>query len=240
MWDYARQKNLWISAAFIPGLENTESDEKSRIFDDKTEWSLNDSLFYQICEKFGVPSIDLFASRLNAKLDRYCSWEPDPGAIYIDSLMYDWSKECLGFAFPPFAIIHKVLQKMIKQEAELILIVPFWVSQPWFTLFVSTLCDYPLLIEVNNKELFLPFRTRKERRGHAPSQHPLTGQLKLLAARCSGKLYKHEAFLTRSYQPCYSAGEQALKNNMCLTTRSGKSIVSKGQLIHYQQVFVMD
>ena len=36
IWDYARSKNIWISACFIAGKENNEADKASREFDDTT------------------------------------------------------------------------------------------------------------------------------------------------------------------------------------------------------------
>ena len=187
IWDYARGKNLWISACFVPGKENKEADEASREFDDTTEWTLRKDLFMEICQRFGNPSIDLFASRLNHQVARYCSWEADAGAVYIDSLMYDWSQERLCYAFPPFSIIHKVIQKIIKQEAEVIMVVPFWKSQPWFALLNKLFCQKPLLINVNDSELFLPFRTKREE----SRSHPLAGKLKLLVGKCRGNTWKH-------------------------------------------------
>ena len=126
----------------------------------------------------------MFASRLNHQVPRYCAWEPDAGAVYIDGLMYDWSKEKLCYAFPPFSIIHKAIQKMIKQEAEVIMVVPYWKSQPWFALLNKLFCQKPLLINVDDTELFLPFRTKRGVNG----SHPLAGKLKLLVGRCKGSI----------------------------------------------------
>ena len=47
------------------------------------------------------------------------------------------------YAFPPFSVIHKTIQKFIHDEARGILIVPLWKTQPWFTLLVE-LCAKPL------------------------------------------------------------------------------------------------
>ena len=101
--------------------------------------------------------------------------------------MYDWTKEKLSYAFPPFSIIHKVIQKIVQQEVDVILVVPFWPTQPWFALFNKLVCQQPLIIEVNDYELFLPFRTKQ---GGGSNRHPLAGKLKLLAARCKGNLLR--------------------------------------------------
>ena len=74
--------------------------------------------FGEICRLFGEPTIDLFVSRLNHKVPRYCAWEPDPGAVFVDSFMYNWKEEKLVYAFPPFSVKHMVIKKLIQDEAE--------------------------------------------------------------------------------------------------------------------------
>ena len=37
IWNFAISKNIWISAAHIPGTENVEADTASRQFQDETE-----------------------------------------------------------------------------------------------------------------------------------------------------------------------------------------------------------
>ena len=51
----------------IPGTENILADRLSRKFIGNIEWSLDDTVFAEICETFGLPDIDLFASRLDRK-----------------------------------------------------------------------------------------------------------------------------------------------------------------------------
>ena len=145
---------MWVSAAHIPGVENSEADEGSRVFNDTTEWNINDSIFQEICKKYGTPTIDLFASRLNFKVQRYCAWEPDPGAVYIDGFMYDWGQEKLCYAFPPFSVIHMVIQKLIQDEAAAILVVPAWHTQAWYTLLDELRYSELMFFTVKDNERF--------------------------------------------------------------------------------------
>ena len=85
LWLWCIEHNIWVSAVHIPGTENVEADRQSRVFDEHTEWSLSDSIFNQIRKNFFTPTIDLFASRLNHKVDSYVSWHPDPGALAVDA-----------------------------------------------------------------------------------------------------------------------------------------------------------
>lgn len=41
--------------------------------------------FKKICERFGTPEVDLFASRVNSNFRRYTSWKKDPGAMTADA-----------------------------------------------------------------------------------------------------------------------------------------------------------
>ena len=89
IWTWAINTNNWLSAAHCPGILNVEADIASRLFNDSTEWTLDKDSFTQLCNKFGTPEIDMFASRLNYKLESYCAWVPDPGASAIDCFTLD-------------------------------------------------------------------------------------------------------------------------------------------------------
>ena len=145
---------------------NVESDEASREFDESTEWMLRKDIFVSICEHFGIkPEIDLFASRLNAQLDRYVSWHPDPDAEYVDCFTEFWGHD-LFYAFTLFCIVGRAVQKCIHDKAEGILIIPDWPSQPYYNLVHVISVAEPFEFTVFNDELLLPFSSNTER-------HPL-------------------------------------------------------------------
>ena len=74
-----------VSASHIPGIKNTIADAQSRKLDDSTEWQLNPYLFKKLVKMFGMPEVDLMASRANRKIDKYVSWHPQPGAEALDA-----------------------------------------------------------------------------------------------------------------------------------------------------------
>ena len=131
IWDWCEQRELWLTIAHVPGVDNEIADYHSRNFSDDTEWSLNDKIFKKICTVFGKPEIDLFASRLNKKVELYVSWRPDPGAFAIDAFTLSWSNKFF-FAFPPFSCVAKAIQKIQLERARGILVVPWWPTQPWW------------------------------------------------------------------------------------------------------------
>ena len=152
------------------------ADDKSRIFDDKTEWKLNTEVFRRVVQQFTVPNIDLFASRLNFQLKPFVSWLPDPDAAFIDTFSLDWSKFTF-YAFPPFSLVSRVLQKVEDDRASGILVLPNWPTQSWFPLLKRTLMAEPMMLGWSQDLVTLPFQS---------GSHPLGRKLKLMACHLCG------------------------------------------------------
>ena len=88
IWLWAIECNIWLSATHLPGAQNIIADDKSRNFSDNIEWVLDPTVFHTITTYFGMPSIDLFASRLTAQTSSYAAWQPDSNARFIDALSF--------------------------------------------------------------------------------------------------------------------------------------------------------
>ena len=50
------------------------------------------------------------------------------------------------YAFPPFSLLPKCLQKIRQDRAHGILIAPLWPTQTWFPLLLQYLCDQPWIL----------------------------------------------------------------------------------------------
>ena len=74
IWNWCIVRSIHLSVSFVAGSSNIEADRLSRKLNDDLEWALDDDIFTDIVKKFGEPDIDLFASRLNHKLDKYVSY----------------------------------------------------------------------------------------------------------------------------------------------------------------------
>jgi hypothetical protein len=96
------------------------ADKASREFNDTTEWALHHEVFGQISQTFFLPEVDLFASRLNHKVEKYISWKLDPQAYAVDAFTQNWA-DMKFHAFPPFSLIGRILHKMEEELAEGIL-----------------------------------------------------------------------------------------------------------------------
>lgn len=120
-----------IRAEHISGVDNTQADWLSRSTVDPGEWHLHPQLFGELSQRFGLPEVDMFASHLNAQLPRFVSRFPSPGAEQTNALRCRWPRTLL-YAFPPLPLIPQVIRKIVEEEAEVILVAPFWPRRPWF------------------------------------------------------------------------------------------------------------
>lgn len=182
IWSWCEKRNIFIFASYINTKENIEADKASRKIQKETEWSLSNDAYQKIIDIFGTPRIDLFASRLNKKCETFISWMRDPEAFKVDAFTVHWGT-LRFYAFPPFSMILKTLQKIINDEAEGIVVVPFWISQPWYPLFKSLIVGEPLV-----------FRPKKYLLSSSRTPHPLWQHLSLVAGRLSGKRFSKGMF----------------------------------------------
>ena len=152
---------MWFTTSHIPGKENTLADAESRKSRKETEWTLDRGIFHEAVKKLHVgPQIDLFASRLNYRyqLRPFVAYQPDPETIAINAFSISWKPYVL-YAFPPFSIIPKVLQKIQAEEATGLLVVPCWPTQPWWPLVMRLLVQESLVFPKKPPYFYLNSQT---------------------------------------------------------------------------------
>ena len=141
--------HITLKARHIPGCLNVMADLLSRSNQvQSTEWSLHRQVFKQICRKWFTPHVDLFATHLNHKLPLYVSPIPDPRAWNIDALNINWTN-LTAYAYPPTALLHKVIQKIKQCHCLIIVIAPGWPGMPWFWDLVQLSTEIPLQLPVS-------------------------------------------------------------------------------------------
>ena len=161
LWLWCIERNIWVTASHVPGVDNIIADKASREFNDATEWAPNPEIFKQISQTFFQPEVDLFASRLNHKVDKYFCGSLTPKAFAVDALTLNWS--CIKFyAFPPFSLIGRILHKMEEELAEGILVIPRWTTQAWFPQVMRMLVANPRLLTKREGVVFLPSNPKKK------------------------------------------------------------------------------
>ena len=128
IWEWCKERNLWISAAHTPGCNNIEADQYSRELEDATEWQLNPAVFKNTIKTLGTPDLDLSASTINKKLPKFVSWylEHEACATEAFSLVL---KQMYFYMFPPLSFVGKVLSKALREKTRVIIILPNWPSQ---------------------------------------------------------------------------------------------------------------
>lgn len=128
--------------------------------------------------EFGNFQIDLFTSNSNKKCSKFVSWKRDPESFATDAFTIHWGHYHF-YAFPPFSLILRTLEKIIQDKAEGVVLVPNWPTQTWFPLFNTLLVNKSLILKPNANLLLCPFREK----------HPLAEKLSLVARLLSGKLF---------------------------------------------------
>ena len=223
IWAWAIKRQNWLSAAFLPGKQNITANLLSLNFNSALEWRLDSSIFQKISSHFGVPSIDLFASRVNHQLDKYVAWKPDAGAKYTDAFSLNWAQINNGFAFPPFCLVNRCLQKIVEEKATLIFVVPMWPTPRLLTLLIL----YPRIVPVTKNVLTNPL---------LPRTHPLKSNLTLMACKVSGDTYLTTTFLRTLPPSLFNPGDQVLRNSIPYTSIDGPNFVTQGKLIQCYQL----
>lgn len=81
------------------------------------------------------------------------------------------------YAFPPFCLILRVLQKIISDKAEGVVVVPLWPTQPWFPLYEKLTISERIEFPPKPDLLFSPYS----------AEHKMHQSLTLVAAVLSGR-----------------------------------------------------
>nr|CAH7717737.1 unnamed protein product [Callosobruchus chinensis] len=67
--------------------------------------------------------------------------------FHLCRCLYNKNDHFLFYAFPPFCLVAKVLDKISNDKATGIVIVPNWPTQPWYPLFKKLLISNPIVLE---------------------------------------------------------------------------------------------
>ncbi|KAI9552198.1 reverse transcriptase [Daphnia sinensis] len=119
LFDWCEDRNLFIRAIHLPGVQNTQADEQSRILVDSSDWRLSTPVFNHIMNIWPA-EVDLFSCAWNAQLHRFNSKLPQPGAMACNAFAISWAN-FIGYAFPPFCLVSRCISKMQKEKADLVL-----------------------------------------------------------------------------------------------------------------------
>ena len=211
LWFWCMDRNIYLSASHVAGVSNTEADRLSRMGNDDIEWALDPNIFSEIFKIFPTMTIDLFASRLNAKLSLYVSRYPDANACAVDAFSFKWVDK-LFYIFAPFSLLGRILQKIEQDETQAIIIAPVWPAQAWWPT-LTNLIRGPCFLLPKTKEIL--------RLEHKPTlTYPLT-KTRLIVFNISGRRYESRAYQMKLKNSSSSLGEEAPGNNITRILKNG-------------------
>ena len=222
LWEWCLDQQITLHAEHLPGSLNFRADFESRHHSDSSDWRLHHQVFNVLNQQFGPFSTDLFASFQNTHLEHYFSWKPDPQAAGVDALSQSWSK-LHPYAFPPFALISRCLQKVREEKLDhLLLIAPVWPAQSWYPLLLEMLVETPRVLPQQSDILLNP----------QEELHPLVVQnhLTLAAWPVSGISSRQVVFQKM-------LKEYTVQNLMNQHGENGSAGVVQGKLILFKPLF---
>ena len=221
LWTWCLERGITLSAEHLLGVDNCIADMESRTIHPSAELQLRKDIFQDLMQEVYQCDVDLFASRLNHQLPQFISWRPDPYAVGTDALQVPWTR-WRGYAFPPFALISKVLRKVREERSTILLIAPVWESQPWYPTLLSMLVDFPTLLPIHKDLLTDTFG----------QHHPLmlVDQLQLAAPT---RIYNRRHFCRSRTVAVFQDGVRAPTRLTRVPGRSGSVGVSHGTWIPF-------
>jgi hypothetical protein len=158
VWARLLARDLFPHVSHVRGVHNTAADQLSRL-PPSWEWAVKPSVVAALEQRWRVRhTLDAFASAWNAQTPRYWSAMADPAAVETDALLQPWgaSGEAL-WVCPPFALVPRVLDKVLTEQATVSLVVPAWTNRPWWALLVRMAVTPPLdLSELDPEPLWMP------------------------------------------------------------------------------------
>ncbi len=135
IWTELEVRDLFMLASYVHTKENPADAltrgvaTKKQLLD--CEVQLNPCVFQNLLSVGPFqPEVDWFASSLNAQLPRFYAWKSDRAAEGIDAFAFSWSG-VIGYIYPPFVLIPRILRKVIEDESLVLLIHPDWPGALW-------------------------------------------------------------------------------------------------------------
>ena len=145
IWNLLIKLEIDCKFFYIQGNLN-RADYFSRLAQDPFDYYIDQSTFDIIrpLVPFNL-QIDLFATRLSNKLEKYVSWHHDPYAWKVDAFSFTWPNNI--YIFPPIHLISKALNKFISDKVQVgLLITPAWKNMQSIPIIYESLCSYPIFL----------------------------------------------------------------------------------------------
>ena len=113
---FCTERNISFIPYHIPGKCNVLADQGFRMEPLGTEWMLDAGVFDSLCHLFSpFLQVDLFATRVTARLPRYVSVCKDSEAFWVDALApsFNWNRFSSIYAFPPTILLPDIISRVV-------------------------------------------------------------------------------------------------------------------------------
>jgi hypothetical protein len=137
---WCQEKEITFQVNWVPS-QKMLADHITRWEKDPGDYTLNQQVFENIRTFFKGkinPTMDMFASPGNTKFQKFCCRWPHHQASLVDALTCSLQGLSEIYANPPWSIIPQWLIRLRDQpEVKCLLLVPYWVSTPWWRLLIQ-------------------------------------------------------------------------------------------------------
>jgi len=145
LWRHCLSTGTRLKTTYVPSSFNP-ADAPSRRMQVQLEWSIDQSFFNRLQDKWGPHHVDLFASPSNNKLPLYMTWKPQETAINFDALQRPWTGLGNLYLCPPWNLLAQSLHKIQQERLEATIVTPAWTSAIWYPMVQTMAIEPPVLI----------------------------------------------------------------------------------------------
>jgi hypothetical protein len=156
------ENDIDLTAVHKRGFTHAIADALSR-FVDKEDWTLSWEAFQRVEEMFGERLFDLMATAENARCKDYFALSCDEASRGQNAFRYDWGPIEGAYLNAPFSLIGKVLRKIRKDKAKMVIVVPDWPAASWWPLLLEM--EQGRLVLGRKKGLFVSLRKELREKG---------------------------------------------------------------------------
>ena len=144
LWKDAVERDIsLLTPHWLSSEANLEADFLSRNKICQWDFFIDRETFNYMLRVLQVrPTLDVFASRETARLERYMTRYPDSQAVAQDAMLHPWDE--MSYLFPPVPLMVKVLRLVREQKISALLVCPKWPSALWWPTVVEMMVQPPL------------------------------------------------------------------------------------------------
>ena len=154
IWATSIAMGVTLKILHLAGSLNDWADMLSRL-PTHYEWMLHPNLFQLLEETWGPHSIDRFATHITTQLPCYNSRFHDPYTHGVDALAQaDWSYHN-NYVNPPFRLLNKVIDVIVKHHAVATIIAPWWRGHRFLHRLQALSMTTPIPLPVSRQTLVL-------------------------------------------------------------------------------------